>query len=441
LLRGLTGRAGRAGLVPLWSAALSDAAIPQSRVEPDALAAARLAVLDEFDPSAGHARVLGPYFGFAGAIRDGGDPRHGPVYVTALESLARCPWRYFVEKLLRIEATPDPLDCLPELDPLAIGSATHSVLEAIGANDPGVLVRSDLSEAIGVQGAALSWPDRATLEAIIRKVVANQLAETGRPWPGLESVLCERVMPLLERARLQDWEAKTAAGTKVLGVEIEEVVEVTDAAGKKRSIAFRADRVDRVEHGNFGLVLTDYKTGKLLSDAKRESTRYKHLIERVRAGTHLQAAAYACILRAKAEYGRYLYLHEESEPGCADVRVDPADEVVRDAFTASLADLFESRDCGSFVPRLIEGRGDEEPGACKHCAVAEACLRGDTGASQRLARWLETSASEATHSAEQSLVRVFDLPQVGVEMASEAERAAKAAKSEKVVKVVEEKGA
>ncbi|HLE85382.1 MAG TPA: PD-(D/E)XK nuclease family protein [Thermoanaerobaculia bacterium] len=73
---------------------------------------------------------LGPYFGFLGPPASG-DPRLGPLFVTALEGLSACPWQTFLRRLLRLEPTPDPLEALPSLDPLLVGSLVHAVLEEV----------------------------------------------------------------------------------------------------------------------------------------------------------------------------------------------------------------------------------------------------------------------------------------------------------------------
>ncbi|HSG38970.1 MAG TPA: hypothetical protein VLE27_04970, partial [Thermoanaerobaculia bacterium] len=65
-------------------------------------------------------------------------------------------------------------------------------------------------------------------------------------------------------------------------------------------------------------------------------------------------------------------------------------------------------EAGSFFPRLVDTDGRSEPGRCGFCTVAEACLRGDSGARQRLYGW--TQGEEAQEDfAEASLLRVWRL--------------------------------
>ena len=62
--------------------------------------------------------------------------------------------------------------------------------------------------------------------------------------------------------------------------------------------------------------------------------------------------------------------------------------------------LLGAWDSGSFTPRLVEPASDEEAAVCKRCAVAQACLQGDTGSRQRLGAWLAAplGAADATAS-------------------------------------------
>ena len=55
--------------------------------------------------------------------------------------------------------------------------------------------------------------------------------------------------------------------------------------------------------------------------------------------------------------------------------------------------LVQGWDDGSFFPRLVEPGTDKEPSRCGYCSVAEACVRGDSGARRRVLRW-ESRAQE-----------------------------------------------
>ena len=96
-----------------------------------ASAPARLAVLNEIDPRDARRHGLGPYFGFVGRVA-AGDSREGPLYVTRLESLARCPWQTFLTRVLRIAPVPDAAGDLPAADDTRLlGNVVHRLLERV----------------------------------------------------------------------------------------------------------------------------------------------------------------------------------------------------------------------------------------------------------------------------------------------------------------------
>ncbi|MEM6456239.1 MAG: hypothetical protein AAF772_14175, partial [Acidobacteriota bacterium] len=124
-----------------------------------------------------------------------------------------------------------------------------------------------------------------------------------------------------------------------------------------------------------------------------------------------------------AAYARYLYLHPKHDDAHAALVVGSGngdgsahDDALRDAMRAGVAPLFALWDAGAFFPRLIEPGDDKEPRRCKHCAVAPACLRGDSGARGQLRRWADKRADAAHRppdeaiSAADALARVWWLP-------------------------------
>ncbi len=285
---------------------------PTGRHEPDAVSAARLAVLEEFDPRRGSdgADRLGPYFGFVGAALEG-DPRaEQRLYVTALERLTGCPWQVFLERVLRLEPVPDPLAALPGITSLLIGALGHDVLEQIVRRglieDP-----QNLSEARRRIPQAIPWPDEKELAGVVRAAAERLCRKEGIAVQGFARVLAAAVRPYLEVARRLDWSGD--GSLHVLGVELEGRLEIADLAGRERSIYFRADRLDL---GDRGLVLTDYKTGKrAVSSAKQDRSRRKHLLESVARGERLQAVAYALAAGEPGDTGRYLFVHPELGDG------------------------------------------------------------------------------------------------------------------------------
>ncbi|HEY3567488.1 MAG TPA: PD-(D/E)XK nuclease family protein [Thermoanaerobaculia bacterium] len=379
---------------------------PAFDLSPERLATARLAVLEEMDPDLrtpeGRAarHRLGPYFGFVGRLAGGeeGEPRQRSLYVTQLENLAACPWQLFLVRLLRIEPTPDPLGALPSVDPVLLGNTVHGVLEKI-ARPPGR--ERPRGGVRHLDPVAIVWPDGRELEQWLYEESVRLLEEEGIFLPGLARALAERARPMLETARDVDW---TAGAVPVLATEVEGELDVGDTPGPLRHVLFQADRVDKAG----GLVIwTDYKTGRPIATAKRPEYRRRQFLDRVRRGANLQAVAY--LLGSEGESkGRYLYLRPGLDSGERELSVTNADEDFIQAFAAASEAVLAAWESGSFFPRLVELDGRKEPARCGFCSVAEACLRNDSGARQRLHEWTGQEI-EVLGAEEGALLRVWRL--------------------------------
>lgn len=374
-----------------------------------AVAAARLAVLEELDPDRrlpegrAVAAGLGPFYGFVGslaaAVTGEADPRRKDLYVTALEGIAACPWQLFLGRLLQVEPTPDPLEALPGADPLLLGNLVHAALERIVReaapepveNEPAPphATAAGLKERLEREPVLVPWPADADLDRWTLEEAENLLAEEGLFLPGLARALAERIRPLLDAAREVDW---AAGPVPVLGAEVEGLLPVRDAAGRIRSVRFKADRVDRLggtAAGTGRLRWTDYKTGKPLSEKKTEDRRRRDFLERVRMGTHLQGVAYLLAAEASeaSPAGRYLFLRPGVEE--REFAVEAGDRDFERVFAGTVQAVLGAWDQGSFFPRLVDPRGNKEPSRCGFCAVSEACLRHDSGSRLRLFEWTE----------------------------------------------------
>ncbi len=363
---------------------------------PRGLHAARLRILDEIDPERGRVRGertrarLGPYYGFIGPIAAAGDPRSRErLFVTTLESLASCSWRAFLERLLRLQPIPDPLEALPAVEPLFIGNLVHRVLERIVQ---GQLERPSDSLAAARQGGSpVRWPAKRELAALLEREAHDLVLQEGFAFPGFARLMAEVVGPYLEIAREVDWSSGSALSSAA--TELYGSVEVEGPATGARAIWFKADRVDAGPE----LTLTDYKTGKPISDKKTEATRRKKLLANVRAGQSLQAVAYALAGGEPADAGRYVYLRPDAETELEHrtARVGADDTELADAFRGAIAATLAAWDRGAFLPRLIEPSGEKEFRFCASCRVAEACLRGDSGARGRLRDWVASRSAAA----------------------------------------------
>jgi hypothetical protein len=294
---------------------------------------------------------------------------------------------------------------LPGSDSRLLGTVVHRALEqVVRAVLP---VGSDsFDETRELEPVAVSWPGPDAVVAAVRSAATAVVRDEGIALRGLERVLADQALPLLERARALDW-SDAGAPVDVLGAEIEGRITRKDGRGDARELRFRADRVDSV---NGELLLTDYKTGKPISDRVQRSTRSRNLLEAIGRGQHLQAVVYA--LAGEGGTGRFLFLRPDLDPDAAayTVRVDDAEFV--EAFESALRAVLGAWDQGAFPPRLLDGKLQKENPDCERCELATACLRGDSGARRRLARWLqaaEDAGSEALGAAESALLDVWRL--------------------------------
>jgi len=394
-------------LAEAWSEASSrtspgtpDGPVPVEPAEPasvTAVAAAQRAILDEMDPDLSTAegratrRGLGPYFGFVGPSGES-DPRGADLWVTTLERIAACPWQTFLGRVLRIEPTPDPLQAVPGLDPLLVGSVVHGTLEEVVTRQLPEPHAKSLEEADAREPVEVAWPEPDELESILHRRARALLTEEGIALPGLERALAAAARPFVEAARQAEWHPRAPA---VLAAEVRGAVTVTDRDGASRALRFRADRIDRMVDRRFpGLRLTDYKTGRPISEAVRQKTRDEHFLRQVEAGERLQAVAYALatggpLPSMHAGQGRYVFLRPELPSEQREFGVWGSHVPFAEAFAAAARSTIGAWDQGAFFPRLVEPDRDEEPRRCAWCPVREACLRGDSGARRRLATWAE----------------------------------------------------
>ena len=387
-------------------AAGGDAASPAT----GSLAAARLAVLEELDPdrrtAEGRARSLslGPYFGFVGAVGEGPDPRRGVLPVTTAEGLAACPWQVFLQKVLRLEPPPDAFAAAPGVDRVLLGRAVHRVLEGI-VREAAPQLPETLEAALAADSAAVAWPEGEALERILQEVCAGLAVEAGLALPGLGRVLAEQARPFLEVAERFAW---PDGESQLLGAELTGTVKVADAAGRERTLSFRADRL---EESDGGFLFTDFKTGTPYSEGKKADTRQRKFLEKVKTGAALQAVAYAGALAGRPAGGRYLFLRPDVEDDHRSFSVTAQDVPFLNAFASVVRTVLQTWDSGGFFPRLEKPDEPEEPSRCSYCEVRQACLRGDSGARRRLAHWAARHAREhgAVSPAEGALLAVWRL--------------------------------
>jgi hypothetical protein len=149
------------------------------------------------------------------------------------------------------------------------------------------------------------------------------------------------------------------------------------------------------------VVLTDYKAGKPFALAVTAHGRRGRHLDEVTRGHHLQAAVYAAAdgLDRKTE-GRFLYLKPEVDDGLRAIGARGDDFDFRTALDHAVETTLGAVEVGVMFPRLVDPAGLREPRACRFCEVAEACVRGDSGARGRLVRWARAVTQACADGAE-----------------------------------------
>lgn len=310
----------------------------------------------------------------AGPPPRGRDARERGFSPTELEKFMGCPYRWFLEKDLRLRTRPAP-GSLEELDAATVGTLVHGMLETCmrkhgaDAKDLSAAKRSRL-----VDDALNDWiRENGDLGDFHRKQAAETLAGFLERFLEHEAGLPPEREPLaLERAF--GYDRKRGAG-EPLRLKI---------GRRTLPLSGMIDRIDR--QGRTAVVL-DYKTG-------RKKTTHRDFTDPAdfAGGTHLQPALYAEVvlqhLHAELEVDDvetgYLPLRENSEEFTA-----PCDAGMRKTL-AGIVDLILSCIGRGFFPRATD------PETCRYCDFAALCGPRVTPASRRkLARPKGTCADLA----------------------------------------------
>jgi hypothetical protein len=412
----------RAALAPIRRVALDEVRAQlrdAGSADVDALARVQLAILDELDPDlrtrAGRQRSarLGPWFGYAGAAA--ASEADAALYVTRIEALARCPWQAFLRKTLGLQPAPDALEALPAPSPLVVGNTVHALLQRVVERTLGERAGSTLAAALVRGPMRLPWPDASLLAEIALQEAARIAEQEGVRIAGFARALAQRALGMADVARRLDW--GDPAGLEVLGAELGGEVAVSDVAGRTRRVGFRVDRADLID----GLLrLTDYKSGRPVSDKKTASTRREHLLDAVKQGRALQGVAYRAGASAHATrtQGRLLFLREDLDDDVRSFAAEAEDVDLVEAFEATARSVFAANDAGTFFPRLVLANEDKQPNACDWCEVSAACLRGESGQRARLRRWAEAASRDERNATDRALAGVFAIGREPAEAAS-----------------------
>ena len=292
------------------------------------------------------------------------DPRASGAVVspTSLEDLAKCPFRYFLQRGLGLDpiddAEPDP-DVW--LDPMTRGSILHDLFATIMRE-----IR-DRKET----------PDPARHGDRLRALGEAALAAHRVLVPPPSDGVYEREARELQEdlARFLKFEAEDHAQRRPLGFEVafggdpegeplgrREPVTIDLGDGLRFRLRGRIDRIDHLANGSYEIV--DYKTGSLFLPGGLDAT--------FAGGRQLQHALYALaavqLLREKDAQARAAgSYYFPTARGRGERKVRPA--ATLEQLAPVLRDLFDLLAAGAFV------HTPEADDDCRFCEFGRACGR------------------------------------------------------------------
>ncbi|HZN53797.1 MAG TPA: PD-(D/E)XK nuclease family protein [Candidatus Polarisedimenticolaceae bacterium] len=330
-------------LAALASESGGDGVPAVSRRRPDLSdGAALVAATDSFAPGSGR------YDG-----RVGPAVARSRLAASALERLGRCPLRFFLQDVLRVEAVPTPPTPF-ESDLAAVGRRVHDVLnEVLGELlARGAFEALDLPARVALAREVLArvWRDRAGADAAAR---AERL-------PGLSRIEDARWSAALGSFLAADLARMADEG--LVPEALEHPIEAL-LPGGPATIAVRA-RLDRVLRGSQGQVVGDYKTGGDLALRTRPAEML--------SGKELQVAIYALLTGFPVELlgvGPRHAAETGEETDARFVRFEGFDKTaLRDGVVETLGAVLALASSGRFPIRA----GSH----CGFCDYASACRKG-----------------------------------------------------------------
>jgi len=292
---------------------------------------------------------------------------------TRLQTLARCPFEFFLDSVLGVAETAEPeaVDVVSHLDR---GTVVHRCLERF--------VNERLAHP-PAPDEAWSAADHARLQEIATEEfdALEAAGLTGRPL--LWRLERDRIAADLERTLVDDDERRAASGTTPDAVELDFAADAGHPAAaivlaNGTPVRFRG-RVDRVDRGpGDGVTVIDYKTGK--------SDDYKRLHDDpVGQGALLQLPVYA--LGARTHYGadvpvRAVFRFVTTRGGFAEIGYDVDDDKL-DSLRGALDVTVGLVQQGAFPARP----GSPTQTSFRHCAW---CAYDRVCPTDRGARWSAT---------------------------------------------------
>jgi len=307
--------------------------------------------------------------------------------VSRLETWARCPLRYLLQHVLRVEP-PEDVEQELEMSPAEKGSLVHRILEQFleeelragrtprpghgwSADQRNRLLRiaeqqCEQAETLGLTGKASHWHhDRLRIMADL----AGFLDEDNR--------------------RRADRRTTPVAAELSFGMPADELgpLPVTLEEGRRIHFRGRIDRVDRDESG--GLVVVDYKTGRVTADHKRlpstsgDPREEEDEVDFVQRGTLLQLPVYGLAARdwhAGGDVPVNVHYWFVSGADRSETRGYPLTAAAQGRFREVVGTIVEGIESGVFCDR-------PDPGDSRYGARCDYCNADRLGTDDRRREW------------------------------------------------------
>jgi hypothetical protein len=281
-----------------------------------------------------------------------------PFSPTALQHFAACPYRFFLQAVMRLKPREEPV-AVEVLDPLTRGAIFHEIQFA-------VLSELRARGLLPVRPTNLDAA-RAVVDGAVEAVTA---AWAEKLWPAIDRVWRDGIDGM--RADLRDWLRRAAdAGDSWVPWRFELAFGLADRDRPQADPASVADPVTILGNlrlrGSVDLVERDPERGILrATDHKTGKTRPKSGVV-VGGGTVLQPILYALaceqLLADPVESGRLYYCTAD---GGFEERVVPLDDGSRRVATEVVATIGRALADG-FLPAM------PDRGACRYCDYAAVC--------------------------------------------------------------------
>jgi len=225
------------------------------------------------------------------AITDAG-VRLDVVSPTRLESWAKCPHKYFMQDVLRVDTIEQP-ESLLQISPMDRGNLVHTALDQF-------LTELLSSDNVQLPEPGQPWPQKLrdllleTAEQLCDSYADRGLVGKQLFWKQDRRSLIDDLVELLERDTVRKVRGKIVASELGFGFAGSTSPPVAHALTDGRVISFRgsADRVEQTSTGQ--LIVIDYKTGS--ASAFRGLDKEEG--DPVASGTKLQLPIYALASRS-----------------------------------------------------------------------------------------------------------------------------------------------